>query len=74
MYFFVHSVHYFTSIQTHAGSAKAAIDGMTKHLAVEWGPQKVRINCIAPGPIEGTVGMSKLGKWTKHCVYDIIDT
>ena len=34
---------------------------MTKHLAVEWGPQNIRINCIAPGPIEGTEGMRKLG-------------
>ena len=36
-------------------------DAMTKHLAVEWGPQNIRINCIAPGPIEGTEGMRKLG-------------
>lgn len=34
---------------------------MTKHLAVEWGSQNIRINAIAPGPIEGTVGMNKLG-------------
>lgn len=48
--------------QTHAGAAKAAIDAMTRHLAVEWGPQNIRINSIAPGPIEGTEGMSKLGE------------
>ena len=46
----------------HAGSAKAAIDAMTRHLAVEWGPSGIRINGIAPGPIEGTVGMRKLGE------------
>ena len=46
--------------QVHAGSAKAAIDAMTKHLAVEWGPAKVRVNCIAPGPIDETEGMSRL--------------
>ena len=34
---------------------------MTRHLAVEWGPSGVRINCVAPGPIEGTEGMRKLG-------------
>ncbi len=49
-------------LQVHAGSAKAAIDAMTRHLAVEWGPNKIRVNCIAPGPIEGTVGMRKLGE------------
>ncbi len=37
------------------------VDALTKHLAVEWGPQNIRINCLAPGPIEGTVGLNKLG-------------
>ncbi|XP_077305420.1 peroxisomal 2,4-dienoyl-CoA reductase [(3E)-enoyl-CoA-producing] isoform X2 [Lithobates pipiens] len=48
-------------LQVHAGSAKAAIDAMTKHLAVEWGPSKVRVNSLAPGPIVGTEGMRRLG-------------
>ncbi|KAM5152953.1 peroxisomal 2,4-dienoyl-CoA reductase [(3E)-enoyl-CoA-producing] isoform 1-T1 [Mantella aurantiaca] len=48
-------------LQMHAGSAKAAIDTMTKHLAVEWGPSKVRVNSLAPGPIVGTEGMRRLG-------------
>ncbi|XP_063790841.1 peroxisomal 2,4-dienoyl-CoA reductase [(3E)-enoyl-CoA-producing] isoform X2 [Pseudophryne corroboree] len=49
------------ALQMHAGSAKAAIDAMTKHLAVEWGPSKVRVNGLAPGPISGTEGMRRLG-------------
>ncbi|XP_075035494.1 peroxisomal 2,4-dienoyl-CoA reductase [(3E)-enoyl-CoA-producing] isoform X2 [Mixophyes fleayi] len=48
-------------LQVHAGSAKAAIDAMTKHLAVEWGPSRVRVNSLAPGPISGTEGMRRLG-------------
>ncbi|KAG8433215.1 hypothetical protein GDO86_017486 [Hymenochirus boettgeri] len=48
-------------LQVHAGSAKAAIDAMTKHLAVEWGPSKIRVNSLAPGPISGTEGMRRLG-------------
>ncbi|KAM4631825.1 peroxisomal 2,4-dienoyl-CoA reductase [(3E)-enoyl-CoA-producing] isoform 2-T2 [Discoglossus pictus] len=48
-------------LQVHAGSAKAAIDAMTKHLAVEWGPSRVRVNSLAPGPIAGTEGMRRLG-------------
>ncbi|KAM9305466.1 peroxisomal 2,4-dienoyl-CoA reductase [(3E)-enoyl-CoA-producing] [Gastrophryne carolinensis] len=48
-------------LQVHAGCAKAAIDAMTKHLAVEWGPSKVRVNSLAPGPIVGTEGMRRLG-------------
>uniref|UniRef100_A0A8B8CU78 Peroxisomal 2,4-dienoyl-CoA reductase [(3E)-enoyl-CoA-producing] n=1 Tax=Crassostrea virginica TaxID=6565 RepID=A0A8B8CU78_CRAVI len=48
-------------LQTHAGSAKAAIEAMTKHLAVEWGPNGVRMMCVAPGPIADTEGMRRLG-------------
>ncbi|OZJ01831.1 hypothetical protein BZG36_04786 [Bifiguratus adelaidae] len=49
-----------TPFQAHAGSAKAAIDAMTKHQAVELGPFGIRANVIAPGPIASTVGMAKL--------------
>uniref|UniRef100_A0A8C0YT10 Peroxisomal 2,4-dienoyl-CoA reductase [(3E)-enoyl-CoA-producing] n=1 Tax=Canis lupus familiaris TaxID=9615 RepID=A0A8C0YT10_CANLF len=48
-------------LQVHAGSAKAAVDAMTRHLAVEWGPQNIRINSLAPGPISGTEGFRRLG-------------
>ena len=55
------TLHYAgTPFQAHAGSAKAAIDAMTRHLAVEWGGCGIRVNAIAPGPIDDTVGMSKL--------------
>lgn len=47
-------------LQTHAGAAKAAVDAMTRHLAVEWGPLGVRVNAIAPGPIDDTEGMTRL--------------
>ncbi|NXX78858.1 DECR2 reductase, partial [Urocolius indicus] len=49
------------ALQVHAGSAKAAIDAMTRHLAVEWGPNNVRVNSLAPGPITGTEGYRRLG-------------
>ncbi|KAI8337612.1 2,4-dienoyl-CoA reductase [Chlamydoabsidia padenii] len=54
---------YYTGVpfQLHAGTAKAAIDAMTKHLAIELGPHGVRVNGISPGPIASTVGMEKLG-------------
>ncbi|XP_037363742.1 peroxisomal 2,4-dienoyl-CoA reductase [(3E)-enoyl-CoA-producing] [Talpa occidentalis] len=49
------------ALQLHAGSAKAAVDAMTRHLAVEWGPQNIRVNSLAPGPISGTEGFRRLG-------------
>jgi len=54
-----------TVLQAHAGSAKAAIDALTKHMAVEWGPN-VRVVGVAPGPIANTEGMSRLGGRAKE--------
>jgi NAD(P)-dependent dehydrogenase (short-subunit alcohol dehydrogenase family) len=36
----------------HSASAKAGVQAMTRTLAVEWGPHKIRVNAVAPGPIE----------------------
>ncbi|KAM9211211.1 peroxisomal 2,4-dienoyl-CoA reductase [(3E)-enoyl-CoA-producing] isoform 1-T3 [Dugong dugon] len=47
-------------LQTHAGTAKAAVDAMTRHLAVEWGHRNIRVNSLAPGPISGTEGFWRL--------------
>jgi peroxisomal 2,4-dienoyl-CoA reductase len=49
-----------TPLQVHAASAKAAVDAMTRTLAVEWGPVGVRVNAVAPGPIDGTEGVARL--------------
>jgi NAD(P)-dependent dehydrogenase (short-subunit alcohol dehydrogenase family) len=38
----------------HSASAKAGVMAMTQTLAVEWAPHQIRVNAIAPGPIEGT--------------------
>ena len=45
----------------HSGCAKAGVDNLTKTLAVEWGPNKVRVVGIVPGAIEGTEGFERLG-------------
>jgi NAD(P)-dependent dehydrogenase (short-subunit alcohol dehydrogenase family) len=49
-----------TPLQAHACAAKAGVNLLTQTLAMEWGPAGIRVNAIAPGPIEDTVGMSKL--------------
>lgn len=46
--------------QVHASAAKAGIDAMTRTLAVEWGPSKIRVNGIAPGPVADTEGVRRL--------------
>jgi peroxisomal 2,4-dienoyl-CoA reductase len=41
-------------------AAKAGVDAITRTLAVEWGPQGIRVNAIAPGPIADTEGTRRL--------------
>ena len=36
----------------HSASAKAGVLAMTQTLAVEWAPYRIRVNAVAPGPIE----------------------
>lgn len=49
-----------TPLQCHAGAAKAGIEKLTRDLALEWGKSGIRVNAVAPGPIEETEGMSRL--------------
>ncbi|HEY0430120.1 MAG TPA: SDR family oxidoreductase [Pyrinomonadaceae bacterium] len=49
-----------TPMQIHVSAAKAGVDAMTRNLAVEWGRHGIRVNGIAPGPIEDTEGMKRL--------------
>jgi NAD(P)-dependent dehydrogenase (short-subunit alcohol dehydrogenase family) len=49
-----------TPFQAHAGAAKAGIEKLTRDLALEWAGAGVRVNSVAPGPIEGTEGVARL--------------
>ena len=46
--------------QAHVGAAKAGIDQLMRNLALEWGRYGIRVNSVAPGPIEGTEGVRRL--------------
>jgi len=47
-------------LQSHVCAAKAGVDMLTRTLAMEWGPEKIRVNSIVPGPIQDTEGMARL--------------
>lgn len=55
-----------TWYQVHASAAKAAVDSITRTLALEWGQFGIRVTGVAPGPIADTTGMQKLGGDVDH--------
>jgi len=52
--------------QPHVSAAKAAVDALSAVLAVEEGPNGVRSNVIAPGPIRDTEGWDRLSLRDTH--------
>jgi NAD(P)-dependent dehydrogenase (short-subunit alcohol dehydrogenase family) len=46
--------------QAHVCAGKAGIDIFMKVLALEWGREGIRANCIIPGPTDDTEGMRRL--------------
>ncbi|MEM6276840.1 MAG: SDR family oxidoreductase, partial [Pseudomonadota bacterium] len=51
--------------QLHVCAAKAGVDMITKCLAIEWGPEGLRVNSVIPGPIDGTEWMERLAPTEK---------
>lgn len=47
-------------LQAHVCAAKAGVDMLTRVLALELGPENIRVNAIVPGPIDETEGMARL--------------
>lgn len=48
-------------LQAHVSAAKAAVDSLAVSVALEYGPLGVRCNVIAPGGIDATEGLARLG-------------
>ncbi len=61
-------------LQAHACAAKAGINQLIRVLALEWGPEGIRVNGISPGPIANTEGMARLApsEETRQSHYDRI--
>lgn len=49
-----------TPLQAHVCAAKAGIEMLVKTLAMEWGEAGIRVNALAPGPVDDTEGMRRL--------------
>jgi NAD(P)-dependent dehydrogenase (short-subunit alcohol dehydrogenase family) len=58
----ISATHAFVPIpmQAHVCAAKAGVDLLSKTLALEWAGAGVRVNVIAPGPVDDTEGMRRL--------------
>jgi NAD(P)-dependent dehydrogenase (short-subunit alcohol dehydrogenase family) len=49
-----------TPLQAHACAAKSGVEMLTRVLAMEWSSSGVRVNALAPGPVDDTEGMRRL--------------
>ena len=54
------------AFQAHVCAAKAGVEMLVKSLALEWGREGIRLNCITPGPTDDTEGMRRLAPSEEH--------
>ena len=56
---------YGATMMSHYGASKAAVMNLTKAHAVAWAKHNIRVNCIAPGPVETEGYLDVLTKMDK---------
>jgi NAD(P)-dependent dehydrogenase (short-subunit alcohol dehydrogenase family) len=44
----------------HSACAKAGVESMTRSLAAEWAPYRIRVNAVSPGPFQSTGAADRL--------------
>jgi NAD(P)-dependent dehydrogenase (short-subunit alcohol dehydrogenase family) len=54
------------ALQAHVVSAKAGVDALSRACAIEWGPDGVRVNVVAPGAMSGTEGVKRITGDNQH--------
>ncbi|UCC16240.1 MAG: SDR family oxidoreductase [Dehalococcoidales bacterium] len=55
------------------GIAKAGVITLTEWIALELAPYNIRVNCLAPGPIDTDIGLNRIGRppWeVANCQYE----
>jgi 3-oxoacyl-[acyl-carrier protein] reductase len=65
---------YGSTMMSHYGTAKAAVINFTRALGMAWGRLGIRVNCIAPGPVETEGYMGVLTKQDPAAAKKAYDT
>jgi len=65
---------YGSTMMSHYGASKAAVINFTRELGMAWGRRGVRVNCIAPGPVETEGYMGVLTKQDPAAAKKAYDT
>jgi enoyl-[acyl-carrier protein] reductase III len=58
------------------GTVKAAVESLTKSMAIEFAADKIQVNCVSPGPIYGELldkwpeSKRLIAEWEQHTAYD----
>jgi NAD(P)-dependent dehydrogenase (short-subunit alcohol dehydrogenase family)/acyl carrier protein len=57
------------------GTVKAAVESLTKSMAIEFAADKIQVNCVSPGPIYGELldkwpeSKRLIAEWEQHTAY-----